>query len=240
VATRVPEVERRGSLIVVGTPIGNLNDLSVRAAEALESADVVAAEDTRRTIKLLQHVGSKAELIWLNDARAPASAIDGLLDRVESGATVVLVSDAGMPAVSDPGAKVVNRAYERGLPVLGVPGPSAVTLALALSGFFAQRFVLLGFLSRKPGRMMETLAPYAESALPIVLFERPERLPKVLEAALEVLGDRRVAVCRELTKAHEEVRRGSISALLRQELVHRGELTVVVEGWRKARAEPDE
>ncbi|MER3467014.1 MAG: hypothetical protein C4340_08100 [Armatimonadota bacterium] len=87
---------------------------------------------------------------------------------------------------------------------------------------------------------METLAPYAESALPIVLFERPERLPKVLEAALEVLGDRRVAVCRELTKAHEEVRRGSISALLRQELVHRGELTVVVEGWRKARAEPDE
>lgn len=237
---RVPEAEKRGALVVVGTPIGNLSDLSERTTEALRSADVVAAEDTRRTIKLLGHVGSTAELVRLNDARAPASAVDSLLDRVESGAVVALVSDAGMPTVSDPGAKVVNRAYERELPVLGVPGPSAVTLALALSGFFAQRFVFLGFLSKKPSRMKETLAPYAESALPIVLFERPERLEKVLEAALEVLGDRRVAVCREMTKAHEEVRRGRISTLLRQELVHKGELTVVVEGERKVSTARDD
>lgn len=237
---KVPEAEKRGALVVVGTPIGNLGDLSERITETLRSADVVAAEDTIRTVKLLGHVGSKAELVRLNDARAPASAVDSLLDRVEAGAVVALVSDAGMPTISDPGAKVVNRAYERELPVLGVPGPSAVTLALALSGFFAQRFVFLGFLSKKPSRMKETLAPFATSALPIVLFERPERLPKVLEAALEVLGDRRVAVCREMTKAHEEVRRGRISALLRQELVRKGELTLVLEGERKVSTARDD
>jgi 16S rRNA (cytidine1402-2'-O)-methyltransferase len=236
----VPDAERKGAFVVVGTPIGNLADLTPRASDALRTADVVAAEDTRRTLKLLQHVGSKAQLMLLNDTRATASAIDSLLDRVEDGAVVALVSDAGMPTVSDPGAKIIDRAYERGLRVMGVPGPSAVTLALALSGFFAQRFVFLGFLSKKPGRLKETLSEYAESPLPIVLFERPERLTKVLEAALEVLGDRRVAVCREMTKMHEEVRRGRISALLGQESVKKGELTVVVEGKRRFNAERDE
>lgn len=239
-AARMEDAERRGALVVVGTPIGNLGDLSVRTTEVLRSADVVAAEDTRRTIKLLRYVGSGAELIRLNDSRAPAAAVDNLLDRVESGATVALVSDAGVPTVSDPGAKVVDRAYERGLRVLGVPGPSAVTLALSLSGFFAQRFVFLGFLSKRPSRMQETLAPYAESVLPIVLFERPERLRKLLEAVLESLGDRRAALCREMTKAHEEVRRGKISVLLQQELVHKGEVTVVVEGDRKGIAARDD
>lgn len=236
----MPGAERRGALVVVGTPIGNLADLTPRAADALRTADIVAAEDTRRSVKLLQHVGSKAQLMLLNDTRASASAIDSLLDRVEGGAVVALVSDAGMPTVSDPGAKMIDRAYERGLRVLGVPGPSAVTFALALSGFFAQRFVFLGFLSKKPGRLKETLAEYGESPLPIVLFERPERLMKVLQAALEVLGDRRVAVCREMTKMHEEVRRGRISTLLKQESVQKGELTVVVEGKRRFDAERED
>lgn len=235
----MPGAEQLGALVVVGTPIGNLNDLTPRAFDALKTADIVAAEDTRRTVKLLQHVGSKAQLMLLNDARASDAAIDALLDRVASGAVVALVSDAGMPTISDPGAKVIDRAYERGLAVRGVPGPSAVTLALALSGFFAQRFVFLGFLSRKPGKLKETLMEYAESPLPIVLFERPERLPKLLEAALEALGDRRVAVCREMTKVHEEVRRGKISTLLGRELVQKGELTIVVEGRRRLSAERD-
>lgn len=201
---------------------------------------MVAAEDTRRTIKLLQHLGARAELVRLDDAHASPAAIDRLLDRIETGEVVVLVSDAGTPAVSDPGAKMVDRAYERGLPVCAVPGPSAVTLALSLSGFFAQRFVFLGFLPRKTGKIKEVLTPYVKSPLPIVFFERPERLRKVLEVVLEVVGDRRVALCREMTKAHEEVRRGSISDLLRQDWAHKGELTVVIEGDRKASTARDD
>lgn len=155
------------------------------------------------------------------------------MDRVVGGETVALVSDAGTPGVSDPGAEVVNLAYERGIEPDAIPGPSAISNALALSGFFAQRYVFLGFLPRRAGAAKAELAKFSASTMPIVLFERPSRIRNLLSSVLEVLGDRRVAVCREMTKVHQEVIRGAASEVMNREIVQKGEVTIVVEGERR-------
>lgn len=213
----------------MGTPIGNLADLSPRAAEALRSADVVACEDTRRTATLLRHAGSVAPMVPLHRHNEAARGAD-LLARIASGARVALVSDAGMPVVSDPGARLVDGALRAGLPVEVVPGPSAVTAALATSGLAGDDgFRFLGFVPRRGADRAAALGAIERSPVPVVAFESPRRLPALLADLAGRIPDRPVAVCRELTKRHEEVRRGTAAELaVASDAAPRGEVTVVV------------
>lgn len=217
-----------GTLILCAGPIGNLSDAPPRLAEALASADVVFAEDTRRVQVLLAHLGVQAvtrSYFTGNESRRAGE----LRDRLAAGETVALVTDAGTPAISDPGLSAVRIAIEVGATVTGVPGPSAVTHALALSGFPAQRFVFEGFLPRKGRQRRDRLAAIAAERRTVVLFSSPSRLAADL-ADLDAAhsGIRQCAVCREMTKVHEEVWRGSLSdAVARWAAGARGEVTVV-------------
>jgi len=221
-----------GKLTLCGTPIGNLDDLSPRAVRALESADVIACEDTRRTRKLLSHFGVRPrELVVYHEGNERRKAED-LAARIARGVTVVLVSDAGMPGLSDPGYRLVTACIKAGIDVEVVPGPSAAISALALSGLPPARFVFEGFLPRKQGDRRRRLRELAGEARTIVFYESPHRIGVCLGDLLECLGDRPGCLARELTKLHEEVRRGPLSALLesiRNEPV-RGEIVVVVGG----------
>jgi 16S rRNA (cytidine1402-2'-O)-methyltransferase len=221
-----------GRLILCGTPIGNLGDLSERALQTLRKTEVIACEDTRRTRKLLTHFGlSPPELVVYNDVNERRQG-ERLLVRIQQGAEVVLVSDAGMPGLSDPGYRLVRSCIEAGLPVEVVPGPSAVVTALAVSGLPPGRFVFEGFLPRKQNERRRRIQELAVEERTLVFFESPHRLEASMADLLEVLGDRRVALARELTKLHEEVRRGTLSALLEglKSEPARGEVVVVVEG----------
>jgi 16S rRNA (cytidine1402-2'-O)-methyltransferase len=230
----------QGSLAVVGTPIGNLADLSPRAAGALRDADVVACEDTRRTAVLLRHAGSEAPMLALHQHNEAARAAD-LVARMRDGARVALVSDAGMPLVSDPGARLVRAALDAGLPVRVVPGPSAVTAALAASGLAGEGgFVFLGFAPRRAAERRRLAERLAGLDVPAVAFESPRRLPALLAELAAAMPDRQVAVFRELTKVHEEVVRGTAAEVAaRFAEPPRGEVAVVV-GAAPAGAAPDE
>lgn len=192
-------------LRVVATPIGNLADLSPRAADALRSAQVVACEDTRRTGALLHAIQAVTPMVSVHahneDARIP-----DLVRRMRDGGVVVLVSDAGMPAVSDPGARLVAATHQAGIPVEVVPGPSAVTAALAASGIVGDRFVFAGFMPRKHGERMTLLDRLDPLGWAVVAFESPQRLPGLLAELAERHPERTVAVCRELSKLHEDIR----------------------------------
>ena len=220
-----------GHLYVVGTPIGNLGDLSDRARETLAAVDLVAAEDTRRTGKLLAHAGIKVRMLSLFEGNE-RQRIDELLERLGEGAKVALVSDAGMPAVSDPGFRLLRAAVEAGIGISVVPGPSAVTAALVVSGLPTDRWVFEGFLPRRPSERRSRLRALAHDPRTVVLFESPLRVVTLLRDVLVELGDRRAAVARELTKIHEEVLRGRVSEVLAMLLDSepRGEIVVVLEG----------
>ena len=225
-----------GRLILCGTPIGNLGDLSQRAIQTLKEADVIACEDTRRTRKLLAHSGvSPRELVVYNDINERRQG-ERLLSRIGSGTDVVLVSDAGMPGLSDPGYRLVRSCVERGFSVDVVPGPSSVVTALAVSGLATGRFVFEGFLPRKQGERVRRLEELSTEQRTLVMFESPHRLEASVSDLLVVLGDRRMALARELTKLHEEVRRGSIAEILEGLGADpaRGEVVLVVEGARSA------
>jgi 16S rRNA (cytidine1402-2'-O)-methyltransferase len=230
-----------GRLYVVGTPIGNLGDLSERARETLESVDLVAAEDTRRTGKLLAHIGVKARMVSLFEGNEP-QRIEEILDRLREGDAVALVSDAGMPAVSDPGFRLLRAATEAGVEISVVPGPSAVTAALVVSGLPTNRWVFEGFLPRRAGERRARLRAFAHDPRTVVLFESPLRVVTLLRDVLVELGDRRAALARELTKLHEEVVRGRVSEVLASVLDSepRGEIVVVIEGAEPAEADLDE
>ena len=220
-----------GHLYVVGTPIGNLGDLSDRARETLAAVDLVAAEDTRRTGKLLSRAGIRARMLSLFEGNE-RQRIDELLERLSEGATVALVSDAGMPAVSDPGFRLLRAAVDAGIGISVVPGPSAVTAALVVSGLPTDRWVFEGFLPRRPSERRSRLRALAHDPRTVVLFESPLRVVTLLRDVLVELGDRRAAVARELTKIHEEVLRGRVSEVLAMLLDSepRGEIVVVLEG----------
>jgi 16S rRNA (cytidine1402-2'-O)-methyltransferase len=234
-----------GTLYVVATPIGNLGDLSPRAAEVLRLADVVVAEDTRRTRTLLTHAGAHpAELLSL-----PAFDEEGRLGRVVSrlsaGAVVALVTDAGTPGVSDPGSRLVEAAWEAGARVVPVPGPSAALAALSASGLSADRFLFAGFLPRKGGGRADALRWLSGVPATIVIFEAGNRAASTLADLEEAFGDRMAALARELTKLHEEIARGRLSELRARFTGDlRGEVTLVVAGAsaapEPARAEPPE
>jgi len=229
-----------GTLYVVATPLGNLGDLSPRAAETLTRAAVVAAEDTRRSKTLLQHVGSRAELVSFH-AHSEEKVQRRLFDLLASGRDVALVTDAGTPAVSDPGAELVAGARARGIPVVSIPGPTAVGAALAVSGLPADRYLFLGFLPRKGRDRARLLETVARSQWTVVLFEAPTRVADLLADLTGACGPtRRAAVARELTKVFEETRDGTLPELAGYyaQAPARGEVTVVVAGTGTAPREP--
>lgn len=193
-----------GRLTLVGTPIGNLSDFSDRAQEALRECDFIAAEDTRVTLRLLNHFGIKKPLVSYYEHNKREKG-EQLCRRMEAGEHCVLVSDAGMPAISDPGEDLVRMCRERGIPVGCVPGPSAVITALALSGLPAGRFTFEGFLSVSKRSRREHLQSLINEPRTMIFYEAPHKLPYTLADLLAVLGDRPIALCRELTKLHEEV-----------------------------------
>ena len=217
-------------LYVVATPIGNARDISLRALEVLNGCHVIAAEDTRVTSKLLAIHGVRKPLVPYNDHNGPEMR-PRLLARLEKGEAVALVSDAGTPLVSDPGYKLVREVIAAGLPVVAIPGPSAVLTALTLSGLPSDRFLFAGFLPTRAGERQSALEELKGLRATLVFFESAQRLGETLAAMADVLGDRGAAVARELTKLHEEVRRGSLGELAAHYAktgAPRGEVTVLV------------
>jgi 16S rRNA (cytidine1402-2'-O)-methyltransferase len=223
-----------GRLLVVGTPIGNLGDLTQRAAEALRSADLVVAEDTRLAQRLLAHLAVRRPTLSFNE-HSPEARLGELLERLAAGQTVALTTDAGMPAVSDPGARLVAAARAAGASVEVLPGPSAVTAAMAAAGVEAGGFLFGGFLPARPvgarNRALEGfLAAAGATGLPLVLFEAPHRLVALLTALERLVPEAEVAACRELTKLHEEVVVGRAGEMRERLTRARGEMTLVVSG----------
>lgn len=224
--------EASGSLVLVGTPIGNLSDLSGRAVEALAAADVVCCEDTRRTGRLLEHAGVSGARLRRVDEHTEAEAVAEVCDLVANGATVAVVTDAGMPALTDPGGQLVAGCAAAGHRVTVVPGPSAGVAALAVSGLPAGRFCFEGFLPRKGKARAERLEQIARERRTVVVYESPHRLQSCLEDLARACGaSRRGVVARELTKLHEEVVRGSLADLCEWASGPvRGEVVIVIEG----------
>lgn len=234
-----------GLLSIVGTPIGNLGDLSPRAADCLRSVDAVVCEDSRRAGKLLSHIGpapgrDRPDLIVAND-HTEVPRLGQVLDRLGQGQHLALISDAGMPTVSDPGTMIVRAVADAGHRIEVIPGPSAVSAALALSGLDTGRYVFEGFLPRKGADRRRRLAEVADERRAVVIFESPHRVAATVADLARVCGpERRVGVCRELTKLHEEVVRGTLSDvadhLARSD--PRGEFVLVLEPDRGPRVEP--
>ncbi|WP_326644944.1 16S rRNA (cytidine(1402)-2'-O)-methyltransferase [Streptosporangium sp. NBC_01755] len=227
-------VTDNGRLVLAGAPIGQVGDASPRLRLALESADVVAAEDTRRLRRLAGELGAEigGRVVSYYDANEAGRAAE-LLAALQDGKTVLVITDAGMPGVSDPGYRLTHLAVEAGIVVTSLPGPSAVTTALAVSGLPSDRFCFEGFPPRKSGERSRRLSALAEEERTMVFFEAPHRLGAALAAMAEAFGaDRRAAVCRELTKTYEEVRRGGLGELAEWAAEGvKGEITVVVAGY---------
>jgi 16S rRNA (cytidine1402-2'-O)-methyltransferase len=230
-----------GILYVVATPLGNLGDLSVRAIEVLRAVPVVAAEDTRRTRGLLSHLGASPRLLSYH-AHSEEPRLDALLEILQEGRDVALVSDAGTPVVSDPGTDLVAAARASGITVVPIPGPSAVATALSAAGLKGDRYLFLGFIPRKGSERARLLARAAAEEWSVVFFEAPPRLTGLLEdLARAVGGGRRAVVARELTKLHEEFRAGTLAELAGYYSEHppRGEITIVLEGTGAPPEPPD-
>jgi 16S rRNA (cytidine1402-2'-O)-methyltransferase len=223
-----------GTLYLVATPIGNLDDITLRALHVLESVPLIAAEDTRHTMKLLTHFGLRRQMISLH-AKNEARQLQTILGRLGQ-QDVALVSDAGTPALSDPGVRLVSAAVAAGFTVVPIPGPSAVLAALVSSGLPTNQFTFLGFLPRKRGELERLIRETALAKRSFVFFESPHRIVKTLDIMASALGPRSLVVAREITKLHEEFLRGTPATLLEHfaKSPPRGELTVVVAGsdWK--------
>ena len=220
-----------GRLYLVATPIGNLEDLTLRALRVLKEVDVIACEDTRHSRLLLNRHGISGQLVSYHEHNEQHRASE-LLKRLQAGESVALVSDAGTPALSDPGYVLIRRAIDENIPVVPVPGPSAVTAALTVSGLAPDRFLFLGFLPRRADERRRALREVAAVPWTLVMFEAPHRIAGTLADLYATLGDRRMALVRELTKRFEEVQRGTVAEVLDRirTTPPRGELTLVVEG----------
>jgi len=216
------------ALYIVATPIGNLEDISLRAVRTLREVKLIAAEDTRRTKQLLATYDIKTPVTSYHEHNK-WTKLEYILGCLEGG-DVALVCNAGMPGISDPGYELILAANRRGIPVVPIPGPSVVTTALVVSGLPTDRFIYIGFLPRKAGNRRRLLQSVADESGTIVVLESPHRLRTALNDIGLVLGDRKVAVCRELTKIHEEVFRGTISQAIEHFTQPRGEFTLVIEG----------
>lgn len=226
----------KATLYLVATPIGNLNEMTYRAVETLKSVDYIAAEDTRNTIKLLNHFEISKKLISHHEHNITAS-IPKIIHLLEEGSDIALVSDAGYPAISDPGAELVKEVSDRGFNVVAVSGANACLNALVVSGITPQPFLFYGFLDhqdKKKKKELQDLKYYKET---IVFYESPHRIEKTLKLMLEILGDRNIALCRELTKKHEEIIRGYISEILEIVDTIKGEMVLVVEGSKEEKTD---
>ena len=228
------------SLFIVATPIGHLDDITRRAIDVLKSVDLIAAEDTRHSAKLLQHYDIRTPLVSYHDHSA-ASDVEALMARLRSGSSIALISDAGTPMVSDPGYRLVAACQEERLPVVPIPGPSAMTAALCAAGLPTDRFYFEGFLPAKSGQRNHRLKALRTIETTLIFFESPRRLSASLSAMCAELGDREAAICRELTKSHETIRRERLSALIAfvesDPNQHRGEVVVLVEGFDQGSAD---
>ena len=219
-----------GAIHLVGTPIGNLEDITLRALRVLREADVIACEDTRHTRKLLTHYDIHKPLVSCHEHNESQRAAE-LIKRAQSGESIALVTDAGMPTISDPGYRLVSAAVEQGVEVRVIPGPTAAESALAVSGLPSSSFRFIGFLPAKRGQRQKTLAALAADSATIVCYETPHRLLAALEDIQQQLGDRPVALAREMTKVHEEILRDRVSnvlADLKDRDRIRGEITLVI------------
>lgn len=223
-----------GKLYVVGTPIGNLGDMTYRAVKTLSEVDFIAAEDTRVTKKLLLHFEINKPLVSYHEHSRKAVE-ENIVERIAGGEVCAVVTDAGMPCISDPGEDLVRVCAERGIPIEVVPGPSAVVSALAVSGLDTSKFVFEGFLSTSPSSRKETLAKTAKEQRTVIFYEAPHKLEATLADLYRYFGERKIALCRELTKIHEEVIRTTLSeaALYSDGFKPRGEYVLVVEGARE-------
>jgi 16S rRNA (cytidine1402-2'-O)-methyltransferase len=221
-----------GGLYVVATPIGNLADITLRALETLAGVDLIAAEDTRHTARLLAHYRIQTPLVSCHEHNE-ARRIPELIDKIRAGAAVALVSDAGTPSVSDPGYRLVRAAVACGVDIFPIPGVSALVTALCVAGMPTDAFVFIGFTPRKTGKRRELLQSLAAEPRTLIFYESPRRVAAFLEEVHEILGNRPAVLCREMTKLHEEFIRGTLSeiqsALDRRETV-KGECTLLVEG----------
>lgn len=223
-----------GTLYIVATPIGNLSDITRRAERVLSECDAVAAEDTRRTLGLLSHLGIKKQLISYYEPKEE-QAIPGIIKLLTEGKSVALVTDGGTPAISDPGYRLVKVAHEAGIRVIPIPGPSALTAALSAAGIPTDRFTFAGFLPSKSSARKKALSDLKDRTDTLVFYESPNRLLDFLADALSILGDRETVIFREITKIHEEQIRGTISAII--ELLKgkaiKGEITVLIRGKKQ-------
>lgn len=222
-----------GKIYLVATPIGNLSDISMRAIETLKNADIIACEDTRNTIRLLNHFEIKGHLTSYHEYNKIDKAYE-LCEKVKEGKNIAFVSDAGMPAISDPGYELVDIAYKEGLEVTVVPGASAVVSALAISGISSRRFAFEGFLPADKNDKKEILTELSQESRTLILYEAPHRLLKTLKELFEYMGNRNIAIVREITKLHEEVLRGKLADIIAdyesEKVAIRGEYVLVIEG----------
>ncbi len=226
-----------GILYIVSTPIGNLEDITVRALRVLKEAGVIAAEDTRHTRKLLSRYDIHIPLTSYHDFNKYEKA-EVLISKIKEGTDVALVSDAGTPGISDPGYYLIKRAIEEGIRVIPIPGATALTAALSISGLPTDRFSFIGFLPKKRTAREKTLRMLSEIEHTLILYESPHRILKTLNEIREIFGERRISVARELTKIHEEIIRGTVSEVIGQLGQHpRGEIVLIIEGKKEVKHE---
>jgi len=222
-----------GKIYLVATPIGNLSDMSMRAIDTLKNVDIIACEDTRNTIRLLNHFEIKGHLTSYHEYNKIDKAYE-LCEKVKEGKNIAFVSDAGMPAISDPGYELCEIAYKEGIEVTIIPGASAVVSALAISGISSRRFCFEGFLPADKNEKKEILTELSQESRTIILYEAPHRLLKTLKELFEYLGNRNISIVRELTKLHEEVLKGNLGDIIAdyeaEKIVVRGEYVLVIEG----------
>ena len=224
-----------GELYIVATPIGNLNDITIRALETLKNVDYIAAEDTRHTLKLLNHFDiSKPLISYYKENEKTKSEV--IIEKLEEGKNIALVSDAGTPGISDPGEEVIKKAIERNIKVIPIPGACAAINAIICSGFSTKEFEFIGFLSAKKSEKVKKLEELKYDLRTLIIYEAPHKLESTLNTMIEVLGDRNICIARELTKIHEEFIRGKISEILNS-VEYRGECVILVEGAKISKSE---
>lgn len=224
-------IKLKGTLYLVGTPIGNLEDITLRALRILKEVDIIAAEDTRESKKLLNYYKITTSLTSYHSYNKRKKG-DILIKLLQAGKNIALVSDKGMPGISDPGYHLIQLSITNGIKTIPIPGPTALITGLSISGLPTDSFVFLGFLSAKEGRRKKQILGLKEEKRTMVIYESPHRIHKTLENIKEILGDREAVIARELTKKFEEVVRGKISGLIKN-VKPRGEITLIIKGREK-------
>lgn len=224
---------KKGILYVVATPIGNLEDISLRAIRTLKEVDLIAAEDTRHTKKLLNAYKISTPLVSLHEHNEKEKS-ELIISKINSGMNVAYVSDAGTPSVSDPGHYLIGFAQDENIRVIPIPGPSAVITALSVSGFSADRFLFCGFMPARENQRRKFMESLKDEEITIVFYESPMRFLASLKTLQEVLGDREIVAARELTKIFEEIKRGKISEFIDSKIKIKGEITIIIRGGQKA------